>query len=206
MSISACVDIVHDIRLGVLSKLRYNPRAVKAQKTAFVYIDRFVDEALTLRRSQKFPDSKQGSQYIFLNELAKETEDREVLRDQILSVLLAGRDTTASLLSNLFWELARHPEIYEKLREEVKGLQGRVPTYEELKQMQYLKYCLNECEFPITGPMVVPWTVLNFTSTSPSPGCSSKHSRSYSGYTFTRRRRSGWAVAYVREERNPCIL
>jgi cytochrome P450 len=156
MLISACVDIVHDIRLGVLSKLRYNPHAVKAQKTAFVYIDRFVDEALTLRRSQKFSESKQNSQYIFLNELAKETEDREVLRDQILSVLLAGRDTTASLLSNLFWELARHPEIYEKLREEVKGLQGRVPTFEELKQMQYLKYCLNECEFSIISPMVAP--------------------------------------------------
>jgi cytochrome P450 len=156
MLTSACVDIVHDIRLGVLSKLRYNPRAVKAQKTAFVYIDRFVDEALTLRRSQKFSESKQSSQYIFLNELAKETEDREVLRDQILSVLLAGRDTTASLLSNMFWELARHPEIYEKLREEVKELQGRVPTFEELKQMQYLKYCLNECEFSITSPMVAP--------------------------------------------------
>jgi cytochrome P450 len=154
--ISACVDIVHDIRLGVLSKLRYNPLAAKAQKTAFAYIDRFVDEALTLRQSQTFAEKQQNSQYIFLNELAKETDDREVLRDQILSVLLAGRDTTASLLSNMFWELAHYPEIYEKLREEVKGLQGRAPTYEELKQMQYLKYCLSECEFPFHISIVFP--------------------------------------------------
>jgi cytochrome P450 len=155
-SISACVDIVHDIRLGALSKLRYNPLAAKSQKTAFAYIDRFVDEALSLRQSQTFTEKQQSSQYIFLNELAKETDDREVLRDQILSVLLAGRDTTASLLSNMFWELAHHPEIYEKLREEVKGLQGRAPTYEELKQMQYLKFCLNECEFPSRSPVVAP--------------------------------------------------
>jgi cytochrome P450 len=83
-----------------------------------------------------------------LNELAKETDNREELRDQILSVLLAGRDTTASLLSNMFWELARHPEVYAKLREEASFLGGREPTYEELKNMKYLKFCINECLSP----------------------------------------------------------
>jgi len=190
-STSACVDIVHDIRLGALSKLRYNPLAAKAQKTAFAYIDRFVDEALSLRQSQTFAEKQQSSQYIFLNELAKETDDREVLRDQILSVLLAGRDTTASLLSNMFWELAHHPEIYDKLREEVKGLQGRAPTYEELKQMQYLKFCLNECEFPFRSRALAPCTIeINFTSTSSSPGRPSKHTRSCERYAFAARRRS----------------
>jgi cytochrome P450 len=89
-----------------------------------------VDEALNLRSSQKPSDPEANTQYIFLNELAKETDNREELRDQILNVLLAGRDTTASLLSNMFFELARHPEIYAKLREEVSGLGGKEPTYE----------------------------------------------------------------------------
>ncbi|PMD60119.1 cytochrome P450 alkane hydroxylase-like protein [Hyaloscypha bicolor E] len=140
----SCINIVHDIRLGALSKLHYNPEAKKAQQRTFAYIDRFVDEALALRKSTKSSESEENSQYIFLNELAKETEDREELRDQILNVLLAGRDTTASLLSNMFWEFARHPEIYVKLREEVAAFGGREPTYEELKNMKYLKYCLNE--------------------------------------------------------------
>jgi len=104
-----------------------------------------VDEALNLRSSQKPSDPEANTQYIFLNELAKETDNREELRDQILNVLLAGRDTTASLLSNVFFELARHPEIYAKLREEVSGLGGKEPTYEELKDMRYLRFCLNEC-------------------------------------------------------------
>ncbi|KAF8848456.1 cytochrome P450 [Acephala macrosclerotiorum] len=140
----SCLDIVHNIRLGALSKFRYNPQAIQSQKRAFAYIDRFVDEALALRNSQKASGPEETSQYIFLHELARETGDRQELRDQILNVLLAGRDTTASLLSNMFFELARHPKIYAKLREEVSHVGGREPTYEELKDMKYLKYCLNE--------------------------------------------------------------
>jgi cytochrome P450 len=142
----ACLDAVHDIRLGALAKLRYNPRAKRAQKLAFAYIDHFVDEALGIRNSVKLDHENETSRYVFLNELAKETDDRDVLRDQILNILLAGRDTTASLLSNMFFELARNPEIYEKLRVEVAGLNGVPPTYEELKEMKYLRHCINECE------------------------------------------------------------
>jgi cytochrome P450 len=141
----ACLDAVHNIRLGALSKLRYSPRAIQAQKKAHAYIDRFVDEALELRNSTKLDTT---SQYIFLNELAKETDDRSILRDQILSVLLAGRDTTASLLSNMFFELARNPVVYERLRAEIAGLKGVPPTYEELKDLKYLRYCINECSSP----------------------------------------------------------
>jgi cytochrome P450 len=149
------MNIVHNIHLGSLARLNYNPKANRAQKRAFAYIDRFVDRALALRNSSKDPKAGERSQYIFLNELAKETDDREELRDQILNVLLAGRDTTASLLSNMFWELARHPEIYNKLREEVSGLGGREPTYEELKNMKYLRFCLNECMSPIPMQITV---------------------------------------------------
>ena len=63
-----------------------------------------------------------------------------------MSTLLAGRDTTACTLSWLTYELAYHPEVYAKLREEVLahlGTDGR-PTYEDLKSMKYMQWCLNE--------------------------------------------------------------
>jgi cytochrome P450 len=49
-------------------------------------------------------------------------------------------------LSWLYYELSYHPEVYAKLREEVLstlGIDGK-PTYEHLKSMKYLQYCLNE--------------------------------------------------------------
>ena len=78
--------------------------------------------------------------------LASYTRDRDVLRDQIVAVLLAGRDTTAVTLSWLFYELSRHPQIVQKLRAEIMNFVGvdRHPTYSDLKSMRYLAHTLNE--------------------------------------------------------------
>jgi cytochrome P450 len=43
----------------------------------------------------------------------------KVLHDQIIAVLLGGRDITAAALSWTMYELARHPEVFRKLRAEI---------------------------------------------------------------------------------------
>jgi cytochrome P450 len=83
---------------------------------------------------------------IFSHELALRTSDRRRVLDELMNVLLAGRDTTASLLSNLFFMLARNHAIWDKLRSETAFLQGRAPTYEELRNLKYVEYCINECK------------------------------------------------------------
>lgn len=93
------------------------------------------------------PDGKK--RYVFLYEMAKETSDPIELRHELLNVLLAGRDTTASLLSNTFFVLSRRPDIWAKLKEEVDALGGVFPDYDTLRGMKYVKYLLNECEFQI---------------------------------------------------------
>ncbi|ARF10296.1 cytochrome P450 family protein [Hokovirus HKV1] len=47
------------------------------------------------------------------------TEDDKYLRDIIFSFIIAGRDTTASTLSWLFYELLTKPDIVEELQEEI---------------------------------------------------------------------------------------
>ncbi len=88
--------------------------------------------------------STQG--YTFLHALAGFTRDRQMLRDQLVAVLLAGRDTTASTLSWTFYELARHPEAFKKLRKEIIDTLGKdqAPSYDNLKNMKYLQYVMNE--------------------------------------------------------------
>jgi cytochrome P450 len=67
-----------------------------------------------------------------------------MLRTQPMNVLLAGRDTTASLLSNLWIVLARRPDIWAKLKEEVNQLNYEKPSYQQLNAMKYLRHCINE--------------------------------------------------------------
>lgn len=101
---------------------------------------------LALDRYNQNCEKTQDS-YIFLDELTKETRDPEILRNQSLNILLAGRDTTASLLSFVFMELSRHPDVYQKLRKEIIETFGTGRdeiTFESLKRCLYLRHVINE--------------------------------------------------------------
>lgn len=64
----------------------------------------------------------------------------------MLSILIAGRDTTANLLSITFFILAKRPDIWKKLRSEVLAMGGRKPSFEDIKSMTYMNWIFNECE------------------------------------------------------------
>jgi cytochrome P450 len=58
--------------------------------------------------------------------------DRQV-RDEVMTLLFAGHDTTTSTVSFMFYELAHHPEIAQRLvAEQRERLRGRPPTAEQL--------------------------------------------------------------------------
>lgn len=85
-----------------------------------------------------------AARYVFLYELISQTSDKVRIRDELLNILFAGRDTSASLLSNVWFELSRRPEILARLRQEVDALDDEIPSLEELKNMKYLRAVLNE--------------------------------------------------------------
>ncbi|KAL2263627.1 hypothetical protein VTK26DRAFT_5890 [Humicola hyalothermophila] len=82
--------------------------------------------------------------YVFLDELLKQTPPVEYTVDQILSVLVAGRDTTAAAMSAAFYFLARDPAAVQKLRDEIRALGEEYPTWEQLKRMKYLNNIIKE--------------------------------------------------------------
>ncbi|OSS54343.1 hypothetical protein B5807_00563 [Epicoccum nigrum] len=140
-------DIATRLRLGPLDRFRKNVKGKEAIQICHTYIEKFVDDAIKFKQEQdeeKKTGSQQNERYIFIHELAKQTQDRQRIRDELINILLAGRDTTASLLSNMFFEIAKRPEVYAKLRDEVAFLEGRAPTYEELRNLKYLKWCIDE--------------------------------------------------------------
>lgn len=90
------------------------------------------------------PEVKGSTEYVVLEEALKLTQDPLELRGLLLSLIVAGRDTTASLLSNFWFVLARSPRIWEKLKAEVRSLKGEKPDFSTLKDLQYLQHCLKE--------------------------------------------------------------
>ena len=112
------------------------------------FVDRYIERRLKLQNSKDTEED--GDRYVFLNELVKETQDPLQIRAGLLNVLLAGRDTTASLLSNAWFVLAKRPDIWAKLRAEVDQIGSDLPTFGKLKEMKYLRAFLNECMPPST--------------------------------------------------------
>lgn len=149
--VMCCIEAVRRMRLSPLRPLWMDRQVEAARKRAWAYVDGFVDDAIRVRESGKLPaadedgDEDFSVEYNFLREVALDNGDRKFLRDQILNVLLAGRDTTAGLMSSLFFVLARRPDIYQKLRKEVATHFGdELPTQETLKKATYLDWCLKE--------------------------------------------------------------
>ncbi|KHN98505.1 cytochrome P450 52A11 [Metarhizium album ARSEF 1941] len=110
------------------------------------FVGRFIDLALQMAPEELESKSKADKGYTFLHELARFTRDPKVIRDQVIAVLLAGRDTTAATLSWAIYELARHPECFAKMRREIIEVVGpnKPPTYAHLKNMPYMKAVINE--------------------------------------------------------------
>jgi cytochrome P450 len=67
------------------------------------------------------------------------------MHDEVLTIFLAGHETTASLLAWTFYLLAQSPNEETQLREEFeKVLGGRAPVFEDLPQMTYTGQVLHE--------------------------------------------------------------
>ncbi|GME22029.1 Cytochrome p450 family protein [Neofusicoccum parvum] len=126
----------------------------KQCRDVHAFVDYFVQ--LALRKEAREKELEKGTgrrkeKYVFLDELAAQTRDPVALRDQLLNILLAGRDTTASLLSWLFRLLAQHPATFAKLRRVVLDEFGDYAacdpadiTFARLKGCSFLQHTLNE--------------------------------------------------------------
>ncbi|KAI1211032.1 cytochrome P450 monooxygenase CYP539B5 [Annulohypoxylon truncatum] len=110
------------------------------------FIMPYIEQALALPQEELEKLSNSDKHFTFLHNIARYTRNRQVLRDQIIAVLLAGRDTTAATLSWAFYELSRYPDKFKKLHDEIINSVGRTrtPTYQDLKDMPYLRHTLNE--------------------------------------------------------------
>lgn len=128
-----------------------NPKEFRdANRTCHDLVDYYVNKALDPNKTHKIKPAQDRERYIFLDEVAKDTQDPKLLRDQMLNILLAGRDTTASLLSSVFYLLARNPKVWAKLRSEIINKFGTLNeprdeiTFASLKDVTYLRYVLDE--------------------------------------------------------------
>lgn len=139
--------VVSAFALGSVAWLDPRSKFKEDQKTVQDFMSRYVDKTMSAEKSNVDQQQEENTRYSFVEAFSKLTDDRAAIRGGLLNLLLAGRDTTSSLLSNLFFVLARHPDAYQKLADEVQGIFPKPdgpPSLEELRSMKYLRGCINE--------------------------------------------------------------
>jgi cytochrome P450 len=132
----------------MLAGTMYWAVTAKKWRDAAAHVLRFVDHfvQVALKREDENGEKKKKAKYNLLSELATRCHDPKELRDQTLAILGAGRDTTATLLSWLWLELAHNPEIFAKLRQEVLDAFGENDPidFAQLKSCKPLQHAISE--------------------------------------------------------------
>ncbi|KAK9052352.1 hypothetical protein SSX86_028981 [Deinandra increscens subsp. villosa] len=78
-----------------------------------------------------------------LTKLIMEGMGEEMIRDMVISFIMAGRDTTSAAMTWLFYALSRNSHVEEKLVTEIR-LNFKDDEFDDFKEMKYLQACLCE--------------------------------------------------------------
>ncbi len=71
--------------------------------------------------------------------------DEKIIRDQLLTMLIAGHDTSTALLSWTMYLLTKYPESMERVRAEIDdNLGSERVSYENINRLQYLDLAIKE--------------------------------------------------------------
>ena len=124
------------------------------------YVEGYIVAALDKKRQREKDGitlEDEGKAWNLLDGLVENTDDIVSLRDGVITILIAGIDSVAGLLSNTFWQLARNEEVAQTLREKIVEVAGdQPPTFDQLRGFSYLRNVLNEGKRPPQNLSSVP--------------------------------------------------
>ncbi|KAL8729769.1 MAG: hypothetical protein Q9166_004492 [cf. Caloplaca sp. 2 TL-2023] len=150
------------IALGPIKWLWQSSKWRESCSVTHRFAERYVQKAIAYRRQLQSGKSAQPAdgearrpQNLLYN-MAEQTEDRMALRNEILQALMAAQETTAVLVSNVFFLLSRNPSVWERLRQEALSLRHDQLEMDVLLNLKYLRNVLNESNFSPIGLRLYP--------------------------------------------------
>lgn len=119
------------------------------KRRALKVMDDFVYQIIRDRRSMPVNQRPQDDLLaMFMETVDEETGERMTdrqLRDEIITILLAGHETTALGLTWTWYFLSQHPQVLQKMRQELdEVLGGRLPTVEDFPRLEYTRHVFEE--------------------------------------------------------------
>jgi len=134
---------------GLMVNLYWAIDSLKFRKSCRIckdFVSRYLAEADQPEDGKPTASGEGGTKSFMTSLMAKADVHPEVVRDQLLALLLASRDTSASYAAWVLYALARNERVWKKLRDliETQLPDGRLPTIADITALPYLRHVLNE--------------------------------------------------------------
>lgn len=128
---------------STLRKLRFTP--VGRAFGVLDEIDVLLHTEFARRRAEGVSERNDIlSQFMALQDDAGKSLSDEWLRDEMMTLLLAGHETTATGLAWLLYQIASHPEVEKRLREEITHAGGAKASLHDLSRLPYFDAVIKE--------------------------------------------------------------
>jgi cytochrome P450 / NADPH-cytochrome P450 reductase len=142
--------LVEDTKRRALLPLqnRLRVRARRQFDADISYMREVTEDVIAKRRLLKPEEAPRDLLGLMLNGKDPQTGeglDDENIRNQLITFLVAGHETTSGLLSFATYELLRSPEVLRRARDEVDEVLGAdTPRFEQIAQLRYMRQLLQE--------------------------------------------------------------
>ncbi len=120
------------------------PLARLLERSGREQLDTFVATLIQQRRTDEHDQGDILSMLMATHDEGESLSDQQI-RDQVMTLMAAGHETAQNSLCWTLYLLAQHPTVFEKLLAELHTvLHSRVPTAQDLAQLPYLEWVMNE--------------------------------------------------------------
>jgi cytochrome P450 len=144
-AVITCLDyIMYGARHITLPDSIPTPRSLRF-KRALAALDRAVYEIIDWRRGAPPQGDLLDMLLVHLDETGANGMTLKQLRDEVITLLIAGHETVASALTWACYLLSTHPPALQKLRTELAtALNGRLPGVDDLPNLPYARMVFDE--------------------------------------------------------------
>ncbi|CAF3177688.1 unnamed protein product [Rotaria socialis] len=142
----------HEMELRVQGRSVDSARQIEFDKARSFLLEK-VKQIIVQRRQRLGDDHKCFIDYLLDDDQSMISEEH--ICDEVITMLVGGFHTTGNLLTWIFYYLAKHPNVQERLFDElIKTYSTKFPSFEQIDQMSYLTNIINES---LRLSVLAPW-------------------------------------------------
>jgi cytochrome P450 len=117
--------------------------SVRRFERARALLDRIIYGIIAARRASGRDEGDLLSMLLLARDEGSGMDDKQV-RDEALTLFLAGHETTANALTWTWYLLSQNPEIERKFHAEIDALGDRLPVFDDLGRLKYVEMVFAE--------------------------------------------------------------